>query len=242
MRKIGIAVIIAALALAFCDAASAGGAATGVNPVISNCQNPKIDKDARIAACDSLIQSNLANGKMLGVFYAMRGQANLSKGDAAAAMQDYNEALNRFPDLPEALVNRARLFDAQGKLDLALADYDHALKVRPSDATALYDRCYERAEIHKDMDGAIADCSEAIRLQPNNTAFKLMRGRVYTTMDRCADAIADFDAVIAAKPSDSAAYRNRGICKSNAGDEAGAKADMDAAHSLEGKAASSPDR
>jgi len=232
--------VLAAMSLACCNAASAGGAATGVNPVIANCQNPRIDKDARIASCDSLIHSNLANGRMLGVFYAMRGQANLAKGDDTAAMQDYNEALNRFPDLPEALVNRARLYDSQGKLDLALADYDHAIKVRPADATALYARCYERAEIHKDMDGAIADCSEAIRLEPSNTAFRLMRGQVYAMMDRCADAIADFDAVIAAKPNDGAAYSNRGICRHNTGDEAGAKADSDKAESLEGKA--TPDR
>jgi len=64
----------------------------------------------------------------------------------------------------------------------------------------------ERAKIRhfdqKDFDGAIADLTEAIRLEPSSTLAYYTRGMVYHSKNEFDAAIADFSKAIQLEPKD----------------------------------------
>ena len=62
-----------------------------------------------------------------------------------------------------------------------------------------------------DLDRAIADYSEAIRLDPKSGHAYLNRGSAWGTKGDLDRAIADFDQAIRLDPKDAQAYYNRGI-------------------------------
>jgi len=73
---------------------------------------------------------------------------------------------------------------------------------------------YEGGEYSK----AVADCNEAIELNPNDTDAYYNRGCTYGEMGEYEKAIADFDRVIQLNPSDTGAYYNRGLAYKEKGD------------------------
>jgi tetratricopeptide (TPR) repeat protein len=66
-----------------------------------------------------------------------------------------------------------------------------------------------------DYDRAIADCSRAITLNPNDAAAYNNRGAAYKDKGDCNRAIADYSQAIALNPDYAAAYFNRGIAYYN---------------------------
>jgi tetratricopeptide (TPR) repeat protein len=64
-----------------------------------------------------------------------------------------------------------------------------------------------------DFDGAIADYTKAIELNPNNVDAYNNRGATKTTKDDLDRAIADYSKCIQLKPDDAKAYYNRGLAK-----------------------------
>jgi tetratricopeptide (TPR) repeat protein len=93
--------------------------------------------------------------------------------------------------------------------DLAIADYNEALHLDPSDASIYYER--GRAYEDKDDDRrALADLNEAIRLDPKYAWAYHERGFVYSDMGDYRKALADFNEAIRLDPQDSEAYLGRG--------------------------------
>jgi len=88
--------------------------------------------------------------------YANRGFARYATGDSEGAIEDYEEALKRSPDLPPVLSNRGLAKTALGDLDGALKDFNQILESDPEHALAfnnrgrvwarLAERDYQRAE------------------------------------------------------------------------------------------------
>lgn len=216
MRKI-LCGLAAGAAMFFLPNAASAGSATGLTAVLHNCQNLKIRSDIRIDACNALIHSNLVNHKMLGAFYALRAQTYIAAKDDERAMQDYDKALQLFPDFPQALVSRGTLFARAGQHERALADYDHAIRVAPKDAYAWRSRCKERLILNKDIDGALADCNEAVRLKSGYAEGLVLRGAVYVTLGRCTEAKADFDAAVKADPSQAQEMSRLSACHASIG-------------------------
>src|SRR5690242_3218532 len=75
------------------------------------------------------------------------------------------------------------------------------------------------------VDRAIADCDEAIRLNPKDADAYVNRGSSHAAMRDYDRAIADFDAAIRLNPALAMAYNNRGVARRNKGDLAAAIAD-----------------
>jgi len=80
----------------------------------------------------------------------------------------------------------------------------------------------DRAKIkyfdEKNFDGAIADITEAIRLEPDNCFAYYTRGLVYRGKNEFDAAIADFTKAIQLEPKDCHLYFYRGLtyaCKNN---------------------------
>jgi tetratricopeptide (TPR) repeat protein len=105
-------------------------------------------------------------------------------GQAADALQGYNQVLTTRPDRAEALVGRAELEAARGNTAAALADLDHALAVTPHIINfpdpILYRAYLERGRLREasgDLPGALADWTQASRATPGAPDPYVLRGR-----------------------------------------------------------------
>lgn len=83
-----------------------------------------------------------------------------------------------------------------------------------------------------DLDGAIADFSQAVRLKRDYTTAYYNRGTVYASTGNVRAALADYTQVIALKPNNAAVRYSRGLLRANTGDRAGAIADFQQAAAL----------
>ncbi|KPF72173.1 hypothetical protein IP88_10350 [alpha proteobacterium AAP81b] len=113
--------------------------------------------------------------KPLSVQMATRGEAALTKGDAAAAIDAYEAALAADPKNVGAFVGIARAYEKLGLPGKAVKYYREALALNPSDLTALEGQgkaliargATARAQVNLARIKALckADCSAAARLQ-----------------------------------------------------------------------------
>jgi predicted TPR repeat methyltransferase len=92
-------------------------------------------------------------------------------------------------------------------------------------AQEYFERALARPE--DDLDGAIAEYSEAIRLNPDYAAAFNNRGDVWRTKGDWDRAIADLDEAIRLDPEFAGAFFNRGNARAGQGDLDGAIADFD---------------
>ena len=101
----------------------------------------------------------------------------------------------------------------RGRYDLAIAAFDDALKdanLSPARQAAIYsDRGVAKWRM-KQFDGALADFTKAVSLNPDYPTAYNNRGSVYMDLNRTDDAYKDFDHAIAIAPAFGPAYNNRG--------------------------------
>jgi tetratricopeptide (TPR) repeat protein len=95
-------------------------------------------------------------------------------------------------------------------------------------ADDFYIRANNKAR-QKDYKGAIADYTEAIRLNPNYDAAYNNRGVVRRRLGDKQGAIADFNSALKINPNDADVYVNRGVARDNLGELQGAIADYNTA-------------
>ncbi len=107
--------------------------------------------------------------------------------------------------------------------------------VRPPDVVAtglkaddFFIRAYDKYD-QKDYKGAIADLTQAIRLNPNYDKAYYNRGVVRDELGDKQGAIADYNSALKINPNYAYAYNNRGNARSDLGDKQGAIADYNSA-------------
>jgi tetratricopeptide (TPR) repeat protein len=88
--------------------------------------------------------------------------------------------------------------------------------------------CLEKYK-QNDLDGAIADCSKAIELNPRSTDAYAVRGLIFMQKGNLEGAIADLDKALVLDPRNPNLYRGRGIVKLKKGEIDGSIADYDKA-------------
>lgn len=87
--------------------------------------------------------------------------------------------------------------------------------------------------IKKDLEHAIADHDQAIKIDPKNPAAYNNRGNGYLAQQDYERAIADFDMAVKLNPKYAEAFFNRGMAKQNHGDLAGGETDIAQAKELQ---------
>jgi tetratricopeptide (TPR) repeat protein len=127
-----------------------------------------------------------------------------------------------------------RKVDAKLGDDPVMADYDEAIRLDPSYASAFFNRGYAW-EKKGDLDRAIADYDEAIRLDPSYVLAYFFRGSAWHWKGDLNRAIADYDEAIRLDPSYASAYFQRGYVWEKKGDLDRAIADYDEAIRLDPK-------
>jgi tetratricopeptide (TPR) repeat protein len=96
-----------------------------------------------------------------------------------------------------------------GRFDLALAEFDQAITLKPDYAEAHNNRGIVLANLGR-MDEALAAFDRAIAAKPDYAEAYSNRGLILSEIERFNEALASFDRALALRPNDARVYSNRG--------------------------------
>ena len=153
-----------------------------------------------------------------------------TSGDYGLAIDLYTECigLGTVPQVDLALTyyGRGTAYYHSGAYDLAIADYDRALRIDPQRADALVNRGVAYRD-KGDYERAIEDYDRAIWLKPGSTEAFYNRGLASKSTDDYEQAIKDYDAALGLDPGFAYAFRNRAVAHRDSGAHDRAIADYD---------------
>jgi tetratricopeptide (TPR) repeat protein len=141
-----------------------------------------------------------------------RGVAYSRLNRIRLAVEDFNRAVQLFPENASAYNNRGNVLLAAGLPQEAIKDFDRALALAPGYAAAYSNRANAHAEIGQ-ADAAIKDFGQASRLAPNSPAPLSGRGRLHLAASRPHTALRDLDRAIKADDRFGPGYRVRADVK-----------------------------
>ena len=114
----------------------------------------------------------------------------------------------------------------QAEGQIAIEDYDKAIRINPKDAVAYFNRGNAYHSLNKKK-RAIEDFYQAIHLNPQFAEAYHNRGTIYRDLGQFEQAIEDYDQAIHLNPRDTVAYYNRGNTYKLRGKKAEAIADFE---------------
>ena len=176
---------------------------------------------ASIVKWDELIPL-LPDGDKKASAYYERGNAKGEMGDHAAAIADFDQALDMNPKYSEAYNNRGVNKGRMGDHAAALADFDQALEADPQNAKAHNNRGNAKSNMG-DHAAAFADFEKSLEIDPQNTDAYNNRGVAKGKMGDHAAAIADFDRALETNPEYKDAIHNRAVALAMQNSEKGRK-------------------
>jgi tetratricopeptide (TPR) repeat protein len=163
------------------------------------CTSEGTPPDQQIDACNKIIALKVFSGEQLATVYFWRAVGWNKKGDYAKVIADTTEALRLKPN--QALYNmRGSAYFDKGEDDIAIADFNDALRIGPPNATIFHNRGNAR---HSKGDNAraIADYDEAIRLNPKQAYSYQNRGVAKQALGDLDGALADINDAIRLNPA-----------------------------------------
>ena len=119
-----------------------------------------------------------------------------------------------------------------GLYDLAIANYDKAIQLKPDYVNAYYNRGNVKGKLGQYF-AAISDYDKAIQLKPTLAEAYNNRGVAKADLGQYFAAISDYDKAIQLKPDYADAYNTRGIAKTRLGQHFAAIRDFDKTIQLE---------
>jgi tetratricopeptide (TPR) repeat protein len=163
------------------------------------------DIDRAIADFDEAVRRNPqprsdAAGPGFVNVYTNRGLAWQAKGDYERALADYDKGIDIDPNDKIARDHRARLRLAMNNYAKALPDLDALIRLEPKSAKSYYFRGLARYYQYmsgsewirqEDLDGAIADFTQALQLDPSDAIARWMRAVVRETSGDRDGAVSD---------------------------------------------------
>ncbi|MBW6528219.1 aspartyl protease family protein [Sphingomonas sp. RHCKR7] len=165
-----------------------------------------------------------------------RAMLRLNGGDRPGATADLEAADAALAPSSAMRLTLAGLWDQVDRPGAALTSYDAWLRAHPEDArraNALNGRCWARAQLNRDLDGALADCDAALKLAPGRPAYLDSRALVRLRRGEVDAALADYDAALRLAPRMAWSLYARGLAAARAGRAAQAARDRAAALAIE---------
>jgi tetratricopeptide (TPR) repeat protein len=166
----------------------------------ATCRARDGDAQARQEACDRVIADGKGAQKDLAYAYAVRGEALFKKRNIDKAIESFSKGVEFDPDNVGILNARGWAYEASGKDDQAIADYNLALSKRSNYAAAYNNRgtVYLRRAA---LQSALDDFNAALRIKNDMFAAHDNRGRVLTMNKDFDGAFADFAAAEQLNPT-----------------------------------------
>ncbi len=121
----------------------------------------------------------------------------------------WTDVIKKNPASVIAYSNRGSYYQKQGKLDIALKDFNEALRLKPDHPETLINRS-DIYRINGQYDLSIADCNRALASKNNYSGAYMNRGIAYCIVGRYDEAFSDFVKVISQDPKNANVYCNRG--------------------------------
>ncbi|MBF0490405.1 MAG: tetratricopeptide repeat protein [Candidatus Omnitrophica bacterium] len=123
----------------------------------------------------------------------------------------WDDTVHKSPHKERPVNVRGSLYEALGKYDLAIADYNKSMELNPHFIAPLANRGNSYFK-QGQLDLAIADYTRVIQLIPNDSGTYNNRGSVYLKQGDLGKAVKDFNKAIELNPVYFDAYANRGDC------------------------------
>jgi tetratricopeptide (TPR) repeat protein len=154
-----------------------------------------------------------------------------------AALTDMDAAARAASNSGNVRIALAELYGRADAYDRAITQYDLWLMGHGRQdsrySQAVNGRCWARAMLGQDLPKALADCDDAVRMEPDAAGFRDSRGLVRLRMGDLDRAIADYDAALAKQPRVAWSLYGRGLAKQRKGMADAAAADMSAALAID---------
>ncbi len=168
-------------------------------------------EQAALNYTEALKDTSLPNDRRAAILND-RGVANIKLGRTRQAFEDFNLAVQLFPEFAAVYNNRGNLLLSLGLAREAVKDFDRSIVLAPGYAAAYNNRAGAYVQLGE-RDEAIADYTKAIELMPMGPAPLSGRGRVHLSLHRPHAAIRDFSRSVKADARFAAGYRNRAEAK-----------------------------
>lgn len=193
---------------------------------LEKCGDHSYNADRRIRECKSLLSDHPDIAEawlLLAGAYEEAGQI----ADGIGAVDRALAIVRGFP----ALRLRAILHAEAGDYDAAKADMDAF--VEGDNANGYASRCLVRAIAGRELEVALTDCDEALRIAPRDVDAMAARGLALYKLGRLDDARLAFQAALTRRPERADALFMRGVIASRNGDAAAALNDAKAAREID---------
>jgi len=190
------------------------------------------ERQARIAACSSAIESGQAAGHDLVLAYSRRGHAYVDTHDLDRAMADFEAAIRLDPNFFDGYNGRGRVYHARGDDVRALGEYEIAIRLDPKSPWPHNNRGVAYFALG-DTVRAIADYGEAIRLDPGIFWPHANRGEIHWRMGDLDHALADYEEVVRLEPKNAVGHNGLSLVYRGEGDNDRALAESNEAVSLD---------
>ena len=148
-----------------------------------------------------------------GVNFNQRGMIYLyDKGDVGKAIADFDNAIALNNKLADAYYNRGMANIRQRKLKSAIDDFTMIIEMNSTGSNVREVSYMKRGETYYQLgqlDLALADYTQAIKINPKSALAYNNRGFVYDAKKEYARGLADYAQAIAIDPADAEVYFNR---------------------------------
>jgi tetratricopeptide (TPR) repeat protein len=156
--------------------------------------------------------------------YAMRGEYYADLGEFDKALADFETFKSLTPGAV-GFLGRGCMYMKMNNLPSALADFNQAIEIDPTNAMAYSNRgaAYRKLE---DLENALANYDLAIQHNPDYATAYMNRAFAYYKVGRYQEGVADCNRALELRPDQANTYSNRGLCRAALGDKEGARADF----------------
>jgi tetratricopeptide (TPR) repeat protein len=202
------------LVLAVSGGGPAGAASEAVPQKVqeagANLVKGKVE-EALAAYTEALQDTTLSNDRRAAILND-RGVAQARLNQLKLAIDDFNRAVQLFPEHAPVYNNRGNTLLSLGMIQEAIKDFDRAIILAPGYGAAYNNRAGARMRLGQTAD-AIADYTKAIELMPHSAPPSSGRGRALLAQARPHAAMRDLTRAIAADARFAPGYRSRAEAK-----------------------------
>lgn len=141
-----------------------------------------------------------------------RGNQKQIQGDLMGALQEYNEAIQKFPQSAEAYIYRGRAQYLDGNIEKAIADYNQAILLNPKSDIAYHHRAKMKHLLQKNEE-ALEDLNQALTLNEKFVDAYSLRSLIKCSLNDFEGAISDSTQALKLNPNFATAYHHRGYAQ-----------------------------